>query len=171
MRSKFAAGSIWRLLRHDRGQSIVELALAAPILVFALMGGLDLMRVAAVQQAVQNAARAGADVIGQNSATPEATVFSAINGELMGTPGLRGVSVQTCSAYTPPAPSPCVQLPDSSGGVYSGRLANGTPCTSNAIGICYVRVRVLYEFRTIVPWWFVPNRIIVDRGTSMPRLG
>ena len=48
-------------------------------------------------------------------------------------------------------------------------LANGvTSCTSNAGGICYVRVRVLYEFHTIVPWWFVPNVRVVDRSTYMP---
>lgn len=159
-----------RLFGHEAGQSIVELALAAPILIFGLIGGIDLMRVAAVQQAVQNAARAGADVIGQNNTIDQATVLSVINGELDGTPGLHGVSVQPCATYSPPSPSPCVQLPAAPAGVYTGTLVDGTPCTSSASGICYVRVRVLYQFRTIVPWWFVPNDIIVDRGTSMPLL-
>lgn len=165
---------MWRFLRNDRGQSIIELALAAPILVMALIGGIDLMRVAAVQQAVQNAARAGADVVSENNAIDQTTVLAVIKGELNGTPGLHDLSVVMCASQSNPAPappSPCVVLPASPSGLYEGIHGNGTgPCTSNATGICYVRVRVLYQFRTIVPWWFVPNVIIVDRGTYMPLL-
>ena len=164
---------MWRFLRGERGQSIIELALAAPILVMALIGGIDLMRVAAVQQAVQNAARAGADVIGQNNAINQATVLAVIKGELNGTPGLHDLNVVMCADQVNPVPvasSPCVALPPTSGGNYSGVLFTGGTCSSNANGICYVRVRVLYQFRTIVPWWFVPNVIIVDRGTYMPLL-
>ena len=49
-----------RFVRGDRGQSIVELALALPILVFLLIGGADLARAFAIQIAVQNGARAAA---------------------------------------------------------------------------------------------------------------
>ncbi len=161
---------MWRFLRNDRGQSIIELALAAPILVMALIGGMDLMRVAAAQQAVQNAARAGADVIGQNTAIDQATVLAVVKGELTGTPGLHDLNVVMCPDQVNPVPvasSPCVTLPPVSGGTYSGVLANGiSTCSSNANGICYVRV--LYQFHTIVPWWFVPNVITVDRSTYMP---
>jgi hypothetical protein len=165
---------VLRFLRNDRGQSIIELALAAPILVMALLGGIDLMRVAAAQQAVQNAARAGADVIGQDSAAAQSRVLSAISGELSGTPGLHtATSIQVCTVVSPPSPSPCVQLParDATNVFYTGTFADGSgPCVSSSSGICYVRVRVIYEFHTIIPWWFVPNVIIVDRGTSMPLL-
>ena len=163
---------MWRFLRNDRGQSIIELALSAPILVMALIGGIDLMRIAAVQQAVVNSSRAGADVISQNPAMSQANVLAVIKGELTGTPGLHDVTVVMCADQSNPvpvAPSACVVLPTVASGNYTGVLANGTTsCTSNAGGICYVKVRVLYEFHTIVPWWFVPNVRVLDRATYMP---
>jgi hypothetical protein len=163
---------MWRFLRNERGQSIVELALSAPILVMALLGGVDLMRIAAVQQAVVNSSRAGADVISQDPAISQANVLSVIQGELSGTPGLHDLTVVMCADQSNPvpvAPSPCAVLPTASGGSYTGTLADGvTSCTSNSGGICYVKVRVLYEFHTIVPWWFVPNVRVVDRSTYMP---
>ena len=163
-----------RFLRNERGQSIVELALSAPILVMALLGGIDLMRIAAVQQAVVNSSRAGADVVGQNPSISQANVLSVIQGELNGTPGLHDLTVVMCADQTNPvpvAPSPCVVLPPVASGSYTGVLANGTTtCTSNSAGICYVKVRVLYEFHTIVPWWFVPNVRVVDRSTYMPMI-
>ena len=50
-----------RALREDVGQSIVELSLMLPLLVFGLIGGADLARAFAIQLAVQNGARAGAE--------------------------------------------------------------------------------------------------------------
>ena len=163
---------MWRFLRNDRGQSIVELALSAPILVMALIGGIDLMRIAAVQQAVVNASRAGADAVSQDPSISQANVLAVIKGELDGTPGLHDLTIVMCADQANPAPvapSPCVVLPPRSGGNYSGVLADGsTTCTSSGADICHVRVRVLYEFHTIVPWWFVPNVRVVDRSTYMP---
>lgn len=157
-------------LRDDRGQSFIELALAAPILVFALIGGIDLMRVAAIQQAVQNAARTGADVISQDTSVANSVVLDAIRGELNGTPGLHGLVVPACAATPVP---PCARLPQRVGGLFQGTRGDGaTTCLSNdaTLGICYARVGVLVRFRTIVPWPLVPNTITVDRGTSMPLL-
>src|SRR5258706_13544515 len=157
---------MWRFLRNDRGQSIVELALSAPILVMALIGGIDLMRIAAVQQAVVNSSRAGADVISQDPSISQANVLAVIKGELTGTPGLHDLTVVMCADQVNPAPvapSACVVLPTVSGSRYGGGRADGVSCTGNSAGICYVRVRVLYEFHTIIPWWFVPNVRVVDR--------
>lgn len=166
-------GPFVSVFRHEGGQSIVELALAVPILIFALIGGIDLMRVAAIQQAVQNAARSGAEVIGQNSKIGEDAVLNAISGELDKTPGLRGARVGKCTQQSgaPPSPSPCASLPPAVSFVYQGTLKDGTTsCPSNSAGLCFVRVEVLYRFNTIVPWPYVPNVITVDRGTSMPIL-
>ena len=66
-------------VRGDRGQSIVELALALPILVFLLIGGSDLARAFAVQIAVQNGARAGAEAsaITFTPTAPEAVAWTS----------------------------------------------------------------------------------------------
>lgn len=46
--------------RHDRGQSIVELAIVLPLLLLILLGCLDLGRAFAVRMALANGAREGA---------------------------------------------------------------------------------------------------------------
>ena len=47
--------------RLDAGQSMVELALLLPVIAVGLIGAADLARAFALQMAVQNGARAGAE--------------------------------------------------------------------------------------------------------------
>src|SRR5438093_12006470 len=54
------------MLSDDLGQSMVELALLLPVLVFGLIGGADLARAFALQLSVQNGARAGAEAYAVN---------------------------------------------------------------------------------------------------------
>ena len=148
-----------RLALRDGGQSLVEIGLAMPILALALIGAVDLLRVAAVQQAVINAARVGAEVA---AADPTQTGVAEATSELSRTPGLVAANAVITRVRPPCSPSPCT--PD------EGTLADGTTGCSGAIGVqpCFITVRVQYTFNTIIAWPYVPNQVFLDRTTAMP---
>jgi hypothetical protein len=75
-------------LRRDHGQSLAELALALPLLVFGLIGAGDLARAYAIQSAVENAARAGAEAYAIK-AVPAGGIATRAQQEMTGTPGLQ----------------------------------------------------------------------------------
>src|SRR5690242_17612912 len=68
--------------RHEGGQSLVELALTLPLLVFALLGGADLARSYALQIAVENGARAGAESYAIDSTPTNAEAQAAAIAEI-----------------------------------------------------------------------------------------
>ena len=70
------------------GQSLVELSLLLPLLVFGLIGGTDMGRGYAVQVAVQNAARAGAEAASLMTAPTQSAAQSVARAELNRTPGV-----------------------------------------------------------------------------------
>jgi Flp pilus assembly protein TadG len=137
------------LHRDDLGQSLVEIALSLPMLVFVLIGGADLARAYAMQLAVQNGARAGAEAyaISQSPSIAQATQRAV--DEINRTPGLSAgaanvtVSPNLTAAGTACTPPPTVLLP------------------------CYVTVRVRYTFQTVIPWPFIPNSANFDRSTTV----
>jgi hypothetical protein len=165
-------------LRERGGQSFVELALALPVLVFGLIGGVDLLRVSAIQQAVQNAARVGAEYAGDLTSADSSTdtaIQAAILNELGGTPGLDAPSLTTPCPADAALPAsgdpPCASLPSQSSGRYVGALYSGGSCTaSSSSGVCYVQVTVRYTFTTLVRWPVVPNQIRVDRTVQWPQV-
>src|SRR5947207_7819983 len=58
----FSLHARWeRFWKAADGQSIIELALCLPLLVFGVVGGADLARAYALQIAVENGSRAGAE--------------------------------------------------------------------------------------------------------------
>src|SRR5438874_11333136 len=58
----FSLHSRWdRFWKAAEGQSMVELALCLPLLAFGVIGGADLARAYALQIAVENGSRAGAE--------------------------------------------------------------------------------------------------------------
>lgn len=63
-------------LRREGGQSLIETALSLSILVFLLIGGVDMARAYSAQVGVLNAARAAAEA----GATETATTVAAIQG-------------------------------------------------------------------------------------------
>lgn len=142
------------------GQSLAEIAIATPILTFALIGGVDLLRVAAVQQAVINAARVGAEFAAADPAHTDPDTTTQVTNELSRTPGLV-------------AGSAVITLPtrDTTSGRYKGTFADGTPgCihTTAAANPCFVAVSVRYTFTTLFAWPLVPNQALVNRSVAMP---
>ncbi len=136
--------------RDERGQSIVELALTLPIMVFVLIGGADMARAYALQLAVQNGARAGAEAAAINSAPTSALAIARAIDEMSRTPGM--------------------DMSDPSLVVTANfAKANGTACdpTPSIASPCFVTVRVQYTFQTVTPWPIVPNTANFDRSTTM----
>lgn len=126
-----------RSLDGERGQSLVEIALLLPILVFGLVGAADMARAFSAQLATQNAARAGAEAAVLKVANTDAAVITSARSELANAPG-----------------------------VDSG-TADITVARSTSGGVSYVTVRVVYVWRTLVAWPYVPNQATFDRSTTM----
>lgn len=137
-------------LSDERGQSLVELALTLPIMVFVLIGGADMARAYALQLAVQNGARAGAEAAAINSAPTSTLAIARARDEMSRTPGMD-------------LADPSLIVTASFG------KANGTACdaTPSIAAPCFVTVRVRYTFRTVTPWPIVPNTANFDRTTTM----
>jgi Flp pilus assembly protein TadG len=142
-------------LRHAAkdqfGQSMVELALLLPILVFGLIGGADLARAFALQLAIQNGARAGAEAYAINFSPTAAMAQARAKDEMARTPGMD------------------VNNPDLQMFVVVAQADGLTPCLRppTVVTPCFVTVEVQYIFHTIVPWPFIPNTANFDRSTTM----
>jgi Flp pilus assembly protein TadG len=135
-------------LRQDAGQSIIELALALPLLVFALLGGADLARAFALQIAVENGSRAGAESYAIDSTPTTAEAQAAAVNEINRTPTANAsASNVTVTKAQADGTTACVSPP-----------TVATPC--------YVYVRVQYGWSTIIAWPLVPNSGTFDRTTS-----
>jgi Flp pilus assembly protein TadG len=136
--------------KEQFGQSMVELALLLPILVFGLIGAADLARAFAIQLAVQNGARAGAEAYAINFAPTPALAAARATDEISRTPG---INLATVSINTP----------------LRAQHADGTQCfaTPTVADPCFYTVTVDYQFKTIVPWPFIPNTANFSRSTTM----
>jgi hypothetical protein len=142
------------ILREEIGQSIVELSLILPVVVFGLIGGADLARAYALQLAVQNGARAGAEAYAIDQAKSQAQAIQRAKDEMSRTPGMDVSPTSTrLKGLT-------VTIGDEDG----GPCEDSPPTVSHP---CFVTVRVRYEFKTVIPWPVVPNTAMFDRSTTM----
>lgn len=148
--------------RADLGQSIVEMAISLPVLVFCLIGGADMARAFAVQLAVQNGARAGAEAVALDYAPTNAQAASQAQQEMNRTPGMdAGTScTNVANVYTCGGATITITKAQSDGTTVC--LATPTPATP-----CYFTVRVQYTMRTIINWPFMPTTFNIDRQTRM----
>lgn len=147
-----------RLFRHDRGQSIVELALALPMLAFTLLGGADMARTYAIQLAVQNGARAGAEATALDYTPTAAAAETYARQEMERTPGMSAASATVNVSFTKADGTACTGAADTS-----------VPGTTSLSTPCYAVVRVQYTFATLVPWPGLPNTFTIDRTTKVRR--
>jgi Flp pilus assembly protein TadG len=149
LRALSVASSLVRLVWDDRGQSVVELALTLPILCYLLLGGADIARGYAVQLAVQNGARAGAESAAVDYSPTTAEASARAVDEMARTPGLDSASATVTVTF---------KKTDGS------TDCSGTPTVAEP---CFATVRVLYTFRTVTPWPLIPNTFTFDRSTTM----
>jgi Flp pilus assembly protein TadG len=141
-----AWGSSWKAAD---GQSIVELALCLPLLVFGVVGGADLARAYALQIAVENGSRAGAEAYAITSIPTALEAQQAAVDEINRTP-------------TAAATTAMVQV--------TTTLTDGVTACVSASTIatpCFVNVRVQYNWQTLVAWPLIPNHGTFDRTTSI----
>ena len=138
-----------RTLWNDaRGQALVEFALLLPLLVFVLMGGADIARAYALQLAVQNGARAGAEAAAMDFSPTESEARARAIDEMNRTPGMDSALATVTVTFGHDDGSACNLDP--------------TPAVP-----CFATVRVQYTFSTVTPWPLVPNTANFDRSTSM----
>ena len=133
----------------DRGQSMVELALTLPLMVFAILGGADMARAFALQIAVENGSRAGAESYAIDQTPTSAEAQAAAVAEINRTPTANAsASNVTVTKKQSDGVTACVSPP-----------TIATPC--------YVSVRVQYPWSTLIAWPLVPNGGTFDRTTSI----
>jgi Flp pilus assembly protein TadG len=136
--------------KEQVGQSMVELALLLPILVFGLIGAADLARAFAIQLAIQNGARAGAEAYVISSTPTAVQAATRVADEVSRTPG---IDLNLLDVTTP----------------QRAQHADGTDCltTPTVANPCFYTVTVEYQFHTLVPWPFIPNVANFNRSTTM----
>jgi Flp pilus assembly protein TadG len=137
-----------RWVKDELGQSVVEIALALPIMVYLLIGGADMARAFAIQLAVQNGARAGAEASALDYTPTQAEAILHAQQEMNRTPGMDA----------------------SQATITWSRLKNdGTACpaTIDYLNPCYYTVRVRYTYNTIIPWPLIPHSFNLDRSTKV----
>ena len=136
-------------IRDEHGQSMVELALMLPLLVFVLLGGTDLARAYGAQISVQNAARAGAEAAAISQSPTAPLAIDRARDELSRTPGVDATRGNITASF---------------------KKADGTTnCVvpTSVAEPCYATLRVRYTWRTITPWPLIPNVARFDRSTKM----
>jgi Flp pilus assembly protein TadG len=135
---------------------MVEVALILPLFVGILLGGADLARAFAIQLAVQNGARAGAESYAIDQTPTAAEAAAAAVAEIARTPtvngGLANVIVWETDSL---GATPCANHP-----------VSGTWTPPSIANPCYVTVEVQYTFKTTIAWPLVPNTATFDRLTT-----
>src|SRR5436309_11346675 len=81
-----------RFIRQELGQSVVEVSLLMPMLVFLILAGGDLARAYAMQLAVQNGARAGAEAAAIDFSPTATLAENRARDEMSRTPGMDGMN-------------------------------------------------------------------------------
>jgi Flp pilus assembly protein TadG len=135
--------------RDEIGQSIIELALALPLMVYGLIGGADMARGYAFQIATQNGARAGAESYALDATPTVSEAQQDAVAEMNRTPGMTAdVSMVNVTVSQSDGVTACLTPP-----------TIATPC--------FVTVRVQYTFRMITVWPLIRSTYNFDRSTSM----
>ena len=135
----------------ERGQSLVEVSLLLPLLVFVVLAGADLARAFAIQLAVQNGARAGAEAAAIDFSPTTAEARARTIDEMSRTPALN-----------PSDPSMVITVTFKKTDGVTDCAGDPTPADP-----CFATVNVQYTFRTVTPWPLIPNTANFNRSTTM----
>jgi Flp pilus assembly protein TadG len=157
----------------QRGQSLIELALIAPLVLLLVIGVIEIGRIGFYTLELTGAARAGAAYGAQNPATAvdtsgmQTAAKSDVPDASTGTTATAGLynfavaSEQLCQCWntsggTQAAPTAC-----------SASLGFPT-CTSPDISLAYVQVTTSANVRTILKYLAIPNVLSLSRTATMP---
>ena len=142
------------LARDQHGQSLVEFALLLPIMVFLILAGGDIARGYAIQIAIQNGARAGAEAAAIDYTPTKLETENRARDEMSRTPGMDGQV-------------PGVVVKFHGGDFNDGSCAADPP---TYVQPCFATVEVTMTWRTITAWPLIPNTFNFDRQTTMRML-
>jgi Flp pilus assembly protein TadG len=163
--SSASVGEVFKLRTAGRwvasevGQSMVELALALPLLAFGLLGGTDMARAYAVQLAVQNGARAAAEGTALDATPTSVEALAHAQQEMNRTPGMTATNATVTVVFAQVnGTTPC-----------AGAANTSIAGLSTIAAPCYVFVRVRYAFSTLIPWPGIPHTFNFDRSTMFRR--
>lgn len=165
-----------------QGQSVVEFALVLPLLLFLMVGILDLGRIYTTMLSVESAAREAADYGSFGSQKWSPPAVSTTEAEMV---RRACVASSDLTDYQGPAtacanPSFAYQLSPDGGANwvdYATTAASVDPCNNSArTQPCYVRVTLTYQFNLLVPLNFqvfgvrygLPNSLTFSRSSIFP---
>jgi Flp pilus assembly protein TadG len=143
---------IKKLSRSESGASLVEFAILLPVMVFLLMGVIEIGRYTYYAILAANAARAGAQYGSQNTTTADdiAGMTSA------------AVADEGSVPQFSPSPSPLCSV---SGGTPTTCSFSGTGAPTNTV--YYVQVVVTGTFSTLFHYPGIPNNIPITGSATM----
>lgn len=119
-----------------------------PILIFLVLAGGDMARGYAIQIAIQNGARAGAEAAAIDYTPTAAETEARARDEMGRTPGMDSSAPTVTVSFVHADNSVCTTAPS---------VANP----------CFATVRVQMTWRTITAWPLIPNTFNFDRSTIM----
>jgi Flp pilus assembly protein TadG len=172
-----------RHLRSERGQSIVEFALILPVLMFLMVGIVDLARIYTTMLSVESAAREAADY-GSFYSTKWAPA-PAVTNTVAEMQRRACVASSDLTDYVGPEascsnPSFSYALSQDNGASwvdYATTAASAKPCNDETREPpCWVRVTLTYQFNLLVPLNFevfgvrygIPNSLTFSRSSTYP---
>jgi len=128
---------------------MVETALMLPILIFLVLAGGDMARGYAIQIAIQNGARAGAEAAAIDYTPTAAAAEARARDEMSRTPGMDST-----------APTVTVLFKQADG---------STACVSppTLANPCFATVTVSMVWHTITAWPLIPNTFTFNRSTTV----
>jgi Flp pilus assembly protein TadG len=169
--------------QSDRGQSIVEFALVLPILVFLMVGVVDLARIYTTMLSVESAAREAADYgsFGSQKWAP-APAYTTTETEMQrrACVAASDLTDYAGSLTTCTNPTFTYDLSMDKGASwtnYASTAASGSPCdVSTREPPCWVRANLTYQFHLLVPLNFevfgvrygIPNSLTFTRSSIYP---
>lgn len=164
--------------RNDRGQSVVEFALVLPLLVFVMVGIVDLARVYTTMLSVESAAREAADYgsFGSQKWAPAPAVTNTLlEMERRACVASSDLTDYAGTASTCSNPTFDWGLSEDKGATWA--KSPGSPCNvATREPPCWVRVTLTYRFNLLVPLNFevfgvrygIPNSLTFSRSSIFP---
>jgi Flp pilus assembly protein TadG len=139
-------------LRSDRGTSLVEFAIVAPVLIFLLIGTIEVSRYAYYSILAANAARAGVQYGAQSTTTAldSTGITNAARSDGQNLAAWAITPSHLCSV-SGAAPSQCT-------------ISTSSPPTNT---IYYVQVQVTGTFRSLMNYPGIPNNVPVTGSAIM----
>lgn len=136
---------------NDHGSSLVEVALALPVLLALLLGVVDFGRAYYLAMEVAGAAHAGAEY-GIQAPSDSTGIKAAAKADAPDVPNL--------TVATPVFGCEC-----SDGTSYSTGCANKPTCTTNVV--YSVKVTVSASYKTMFPWPGLPSTMQISNSATM----